>query len=62
MASDSLSEVREAAARARRLAEALDAIESQLDKLDFGAAPSDIAAALAGPVRAFDAAAKEAMA
>ena len=61
MASDSLSEVREAAAPARRLAQALDAIETQLDRLAFGADPSDVAAALSGPVRAFDAAAKEAM-
>ncbi len=60
MASDSPS-VRDTAAQARRLAEALDAIESELNKLDFGADPGAVAAALAGPVRAFDAAAKEAM-
>jgi len=61
MASDSHSEVREAAVQARRLASALDAIESELNRLDFGADPGAVATALAGPVRAFDAAAKEAM-
>jgi hypothetical protein len=61
MASDSLSEVRDTAGRARLLAQALDAIESELNRLDFGADPGAVATALAGPVRAFDAAAKEAM-
>jgi len=39
---------------------ALDAIEARLDALGMGAAPDAIVDALAGPVRAFDAAAKEA--
>jgi hypothetical protein len=60
MASDSLPEVR-AAAQARQLAVALDAIEAELDRLELGASPDVVARALAGPIRAFDAAAKEAM-
>lgn len=59
MASDSPSEA--AAAQARRLAAALDAIEARLAGLALGADPDDVAAALADPVRAFDAAAKEAV-
>ena len=59
MASDSLPEVRAAAAQARRLAVALDAIEAELDRLELGADPDLVARALAEPIRAFDAAAKE---
>jgi hypothetical protein len=62
MVSDSPVEARKAAAQARRLAAALDAIEAQLDALELGAAPDAVAKALAEPVRAFDAAAKEAAA
>jgi hypothetical protein len=58
MATDSPSE---AAAQARRLAAALDAIEARLDALSLGADPDEVAAALAEPIRAFDAAAKEAL-
>lgn len=61
MASDSPPDAR-AAVQARRLAQALDAIEARLDALDLGADPDAVAAALAEPVRAFDAAAKEALA
>ncbi len=39
---------------------ALDAIEAQLDALGMGAAPDAIVDALAEPIRAFDAAAREA--
>jgi hypothetical protein len=60
MASDSPSGLRDAAAHARRLAEALDAIEAELDRLELGASPDVVAKALAAPIRAFDAAAKEA--
>jgi hypothetical protein len=60
MASDSLPDHREAAEQARRLALALDAIEARLDALSLGAGPDAIVDALAGPVTAFDAAAKEA--
>lgn len=60
MASDSPPDAR-AALQARRLAQALDAIEARLDALDLGADPDAVAAALAEPVRAFDAAAKEAL-
>jgi len=49
------------AASARALGLALDAIEAQLDRLTFGAGPDAVAGALAGPVRAFDAAAKAAL-
>lgn len=59
MASDSPN--REAALQARRLARALDAIEAKLDALDFGADPDAVARALSEPIRAFDAAAKEAL-
>jgi hypothetical protein len=48
-------------AQAERLAAALDAIEAALDALNPGADPDDVAKVLAGPVRAFDAAAKEAL-
>ena len=61
MASDSLPDDREAAEQGRRLAMALDAIEARLDGLNLGAGPDAIADALAGPVRAFDAAAKGAI-
>ncbi len=57
MASDSLTE---AAGSAQGLALALDAIEAELDRLDLGAPSDVIAQALAGPVIAFAAAAKEA--
>jgi len=60
MASDSLSEVR-AAAQARQLAAALDAIDAELNRLELGARPDVVARALAEPIRAFDAAAKEAL-
>ncbi len=59
MASDSPNEPRDAAAEAQRLAAALDAIEAELDRLEPGASPSVVARALAGPVKAFDAAAGE---
>ena len=59
MASDSPPEA--AAVQARRLAVALDAIEASLAGLALGADPDDVAATLAAPVRAFDAAAKEAV-
>lgn len=61
MASDSPPEAR-AALQARRLAQALDAIEASLDALELGADPDAVAAALAEPVRAFDVIAKEALA
>ena len=60
MASDSLSEVR-AAAQARQLAAALDVIEFELGRLELGERPDVVARALAEPIRAFDAAAKEAL-
>ncbi|MBS0386793.1 MAG: hypothetical protein JSS00_15735 [Proteobacteria bacterium] len=60
MASDSLPDDREIAEQARRLALALDVIEARLDGLGIGAAPDAIADALADPVRAFDAAVREA--
>ena len=40
---------------------ALDAIEAELDRLELGADPDLVVHALAGPIRAFDAAAKEAI-
>ncbi len=46
--------------QARRLALALDAIEAELARLSLGADPDAIVDALASPIRAFDAAAKEA--
>jgi len=61
MASDSLSEAHAAAACSRRLALALDAIEAELDRLELGASPDVVARALAEPIRAFDAAAREAV-
>jgi hypothetical protein len=61
MASDSPPEAH-LALQARSLAQALDAIEARLDALELGADPDVVAAALAEPVRAFDAAAKEALA
>jgi hypothetical protein len=60
MASDSPPEVR-AAAQARQLAAALDAIDAELNRLELGARPDVVARALAEPIRAFDAAAKEAL-
>ena len=60
MASDSLPDDREAAEQVRRLALALDAIEARLDALNLGSGADAIVDALAGPVKAFDAAAKEA--
>jgi hypothetical protein len=59
MASDSPSEPHDAAAQAQRLAAALDAIEAELERLEPGAPPAVVARALAGPIRAFDAAAGE---
>lgn len=47
-------------AQAEALNRALDAIEAALAALEPGADPDVVARALAGPVRAFDAAAKEA--
>jgi hypothetical protein len=61
MASDSLSEVREAARKARQLGAALDVLEAELARLELGAAPAVVARALAEPIRAFDAAATEAL-
>jgi|CXWL01.1.fsa_nt_gi hypothetical protein len=61
MASDSLSEARELAAQAQLLAMALDAIEARLGALELGADADVISKALAGPVRAFDAAAHAAL-
>ena len=61
MASDSLPTVRNAAAQARQLAAALNAIEAELARLELGARPDVVARALAEPIRAFDAAAKEAL-
>lgn len=49
-----------AAEQARQLALALDVIEAQLARLDLGADPDAIVDALASPIRAFDAAAKDA--
>ena len=60
MASDSHPDDRVTAEQARRLALALDAIEARLDALSVGAAPDAIVDALADPIRAFDAAAREA--
>ena len=59
MASDSLTEARDRAARALVLA--LDEIEARLDGLALGADPDHVAEALAAPLRAFHAAAKEAV-
>jgi hypothetical protein len=59
MASDSPAEAPKAAAQTRRLAQALDAIEAQLDALELGAHPDVVAKALAEPIRRFDAAARE---
>lgn len=53
------TEASDAAAQARRLALALDAIEACLGTLKPGAAPSAIADALAAPVHAFDALARD---
>jgi hypothetical protein len=61
MASDSPSEVRNTAHQARRLVAALDAIEAELNRLELGSSPDVVARALAEPIRALDAAAKEAM-
>ncbi len=52
----------DAVAEARQLSFALDAIEACLERLALGAPPIAIAEALAAPVRAFDAIAKETMA
>lgn len=60
MASGSPAQAHETAALARRLALAVDAIEAELAALELGANPDVVAEALAGPVRAFDAAAKDA--
>ena len=58
--SDEAHTERPARDQARLLALALDAIEHRLACLGPGDEPDAIAAALAGPVRAFDLAAKEA--
>ena len=60
MASDSPSQAKEAAVQARRLALAVDAMKAELAELELGADPDVVARALAGPVRAFDAVAKDA--
>jgi hypothetical protein len=59
MANESAAAPFDAAAYAKRLALALDAIEAQLDALRPGAEIGAVASALAGPVAAFDALAKE---
>jgi hypothetical protein len=61
MASDSHPELRDSARQARRLALALDVIEAELARLELGAHPDVVAKALAEPIRAFDAAAREAL-
>jgi hypothetical protein len=61
MASDSPAEAKKTAIRARRLAVALGAIETQLDALELGANPDVVAKALREPIEAFDAAAREAL-
>jgi hypothetical protein len=61
MANQAPSDAR-AALHARRLALALDAIEATLDRLELGADPEVVAKALEEPIRAFDAAAREALA
>lgn len=61
MVSDSYLNDRENAEQARLLSLALDAIEARLDALNLGAGPDAIVDALAGPVNAFDAAAKGAI-
>lgn len=61
MASDSPAEAKRTAVQARRLALALDAIEAQLDALELGAQPDVVARALKQPIKAFDAAAREAL-
>jgi hypothetical protein len=60
MASDSRIEAFQPETSARALALALDAIEAELAALEPGADADVIAEKLAGPVRAFDAAAKAA--
>ena len=60
MPSDSHPDGRVSGEQARRLALALDASEARLDALGMGAPADAIVDALAEPVRAFDAAAKEA--
>lgn len=61
MASPSINPAADAADQARQLSFALDAIEACLERLAPGAPPIAIAEALAAPVRAFDAIAKEAL-
>lgn len=61
MASDSPNKALDAEAHARALALALDVIEAELNALEPGAGADHIAQKLAGPVRAFDAAAKAAV-
>jgi hypothetical protein len=58
MALELPSDANEAAHAARRMALALDAIETELSRLHLGAEPNAIADALALPLRAFDAAAR----
>ena len=60
MVSDSRTEASQTEISARALALALDAIEAELAALEPGASVDVIAKRLAGPVRAFDAAAKAA--
>lgn len=62
MASDSRSEAARAAADADTLSLALDALEAKLDALEQDAPPDVVAEAVGAPVRAFGAAAKEALA
>jgi len=60
MVSDDPAHASEALKPAASLALALDVIEARLEALPLGAGPDAIAAALAGPVRALDGAAKAA--
>ena len=55
------STANEVRAQARRLALALDLIEARLADLDLGAHPELIIEALTEPIRAFDAAVREAV-
>jgi len=59
MVSDSPNAAR--ADQAAKLVAALDALENRLDAAELGADPDVVAKALAEPVRAFDAAAREAL-
>jgi hypothetical protein len=61
MVSSDPPELRAGAETARRLALALDAINSQLEALGEAAEPDAVAAALGEPVKAFGAVAREAL-